>query len=260
MAAAATQVLQTNELLEIVLAALPARDILVFHAVNKTWQAIIIQSRNIQRKLFYVPSHAALRAQPTPYEHNGHSHTPPVYDRELSFDRILTTRQSSVFDEIGPRSMVASNFLISRIRGGLIEQHAGKSESWSDMFLTQPPCTTVLICVTPYRQRVRDEEALVFCCAVRDPVGVKFGPLGQVVCDMVWPDGEREDVHVVKVSVVFGMYLSKETYDVWAAQRAERKRVVAKRAEKKGSAARGISVEGGDDRTNSSAPDIDEVI
>ena len=50
---ASSSVLGIPELLENVLAQLPARDLLMFQCINKTWHAVIKNSNTLQEKLFY---------------------------------------------------------------------------------------------------------------------------------------------------------------------------------------------------------------
>ena len=57
---ATQRVLETSELLHEILAYLPPRKINVVQSVYKTWQASIMQSKEIQKMLFREPVSTAL--------------------------------------------------------------------------------------------------------------------------------------------------------------------------------------------------------
>lgn len=56
---ALTQVLDTVELLESILFALPTKDLIFAQRVNKHFQGVIKQSKKLERALFFEPVNAA---------------------------------------------------------------------------------------------------------------------------------------------------------------------------------------------------------
>ena len=90
MPSATTTVFETYELLEMILAAIPPRKILVVQRVCKSWQAVIAQSIKIKKLLFQHADGAPV--QPTsklPLVNAETGVTLVTYPQELSFNAIL---------------------------------------------------------------------------------------------------------------------------------------------------------------------------
>lgn len=74
MSSTSTVVLDTYELLEIILLRIPMKQLFVYQRVSKTWRSVIERSANLQKKMF-------LRASAEPLK--PHLHRPPAWNNEL---------------------------------------------------------------------------------------------------------------------------------------------------------------------------------
>lgn len=208
-------VLQTVELLELILTSLPMRDILVSEMVCGQWHSVIQRSRKIQQTLFKltlgIPVGPSLTAKQVG--------SCPTYCQELAFNTILCGPSTNHDEEIcnSPgRVAVAHTFGVPDVdhfEVGISESDA--PQGYIDMFVTQPPCTTALLSVTGH------DRTKTIRCVARDVSGLKYRHLLELAQKMAFDskpvkDGGKRISAFICITMPVTLAVETHTREQWA--------------------------------------------
>lgn len=193
MSSAVERVLETPELLEIIIASLPVGRILVVQAVGKTWQNAIVKSPTIQKLIFRRAT-----AQPISPTSVRQSRIPSgmiiQYDHDLEFSSTgawQVYRSKKRPDEVRCVSLSIS----------LLNVSTSIDYSFLGMYLTNPPITTATMVVLSYEDSAKDARRDEIRCSVRSPQGLTEGYLVEVADDIVRTTGRAEYISKLMVAV-----------------------------------------------------------
>lgn len=225
MTPATRRALQLPELLEMVIVKLPARQIFVLQRVSHQWRQVIKESKTVQQVLYLRPL-----AQPVKPKELIVMDNPMAlavkYNEELEYNSNLRVAvpdcsDFDLNDVAGDYDLLCATLkpiqttLRTSLPCCLLEGADRDSRSYSEMFITQPPCTTAMLEVLC---DVGDNNCITLRCSVRDTAGLTFGFLFQVSAKMVRDVNTSFRVEGASVEVIICMPVSEEARDRWQAQ------------------------------------------
>lgn len=164
---AASNVLNTFELLEAIILQLPSKDVLLLQRVSKTWRSIIARNKTLQKALFFVPSQEPLAdrsPRPPSDATQGPIFDPGLYaqvwarsssaqdfiidssTKETRLSQFVNPLLPLLFPHSTPEVWAQSGIGIEYDRTRtLLPRGVDVVPSWRKMYLTQPPATEVRI-------------------------------------------------------------------------------------------------------------------
>ena len=182
MASSLQDVFEIPELLEMIIFQLPPRHIFVTQRVSKIWKAAIATSISIQRKLFRAPDEPPLTPVKEP-RLQLRKHNNMHYQSRLVFNRLVPafyhTRQGlfGFYNIQGVSWGFADMELLNRICQTPGEAATSRERrAWDDMFLTKPPCTTVMVYL--------DTCHFYTTCSIRIDSGIKLQHIFDIATEM----------------------------------------------------------------------------
>ncbi|KAK5169866.1 uncharacterized protein LTR77_005844 [Saxophila tyrrhenica] len=171
------------EILEEILTYLSTKELLSAQAVSKQWKEAILASTKLQRTLFLAPENP-IKTSRRPYAtfHGGWNIVPngeTLEGAKMKKDVnavILSKSDPPVDGTHDDQNGLYAAFGVSYPDAYPRYPHG----SWKDMFLSQPPCTRVGVCVgVPVLTRPGYE----YVWPVENPYGVRFGEIIARVCE-----------------------------------------------------------------------------
>lgn len=220
MASATAQVLNTYELIQLIVELLPPRKVCVVQAVCKTWQGVT-QSKKIQQTLFKAQVSPPIAPRLT----DTTSKDLWVEDeQQLVLNRILPGLTPIIkWDRINglinldytfhvPKSFFSTNKRGCNSPDG---RPASYIQSYLEMFVTQPPAAVVNMRISAFGS----EETSI--CSVRESCGLKFWHLFEVLEKVASGLDIEDDTATLKAILYFSMPVDEQTRDEWAAERNE---------------------------------------
>ena len=235
--AARRAVFNTPELLENIISFVPPTDILSkVQRLSRLWKEAVDSSPAIRGKLWMmVPNTTAL--QPT-YVTNEHCAMPmfpwfnlgtPVYSRTVTFNQV-----SSFGDSVGTLKIRFNEYpypgLRNKANGDLADvkevdllfcKAIGRPHSpaqmlrssWRDMYLTNPPITTAVLCVSNYWGYEEHFDRGTIKLSVREHDGLTLGLLYDTLM-AVLPSHFREYFASGTNQFVASLYIGQEQVDM----------------------------------------------
>lgn len=200
-----------------ILLLLPPGTVLKLQSVCRQWKSIISRSSKIQRHLFFQADGQAVIPirNDAPWTHE----TPVTYKKELRVNNLIFVDRPFAW---GPHDVLGLELVI------LIVHSNGRTgdnvpHQWTpfkyDMFITQPPCTTVILRLEgrPWRGDIVEKPPhLQNRCTLHDPEGIRFGLLGNTAAQMIHSLERGAECPCYRLWVRFRMPVSlaaKETWD-----------------------------------------------
>lgn len=214
---AAIRPVHTFELLEMIILLLPPRSILSVQRVSRRWFDVIEGSKAIQQLLFYQRNGCVV--SPSKLESQYDGFTVAKYDQELDFNRALKSIVKARRWRPN-RDVWVSYVLCLRPQ---IEEDFGTISSYTDLYLTQPPCDCAMLIVSGITES-GEKTQLDIRCSVKDLTGLKIGQLIDTAASVIFGDEGLKQYELHLIELWLRMPVSKWTNDVWVAESAERKK------------------------------------
>lgn len=188
MASAIDRVLETYELLEAIIASIDTpRHIFIIQRVCKAWQIIITRSATIGKIIFAVPKESVVA--PKAVNPAFESNTDVIYGQPLELNQLITNhleKRGNYFEDV---NSVQDRECISIESLFMYEaKEHNPASSHRKLFLSQPPCTTVVVGALRSGSRMRHWIRM----DVRDENGVKFGLLEDHVANVATRGGTEQ--------------------------------------------------------------------